>query len=135
MAKSIKERWADIHKKDMEAEELAKEWLEKIKKFKIEYWHEKKRSNKPYDIIAEKDGKKWAIEVKSGISPPIKLKNFKHLLNKKNIDMIGLILIIEGYPHLLHYNKHTYFGEIAWMNKRKHSEWWSEKHKIRSKRK
>ena len=44
-------------------------------------------------------------------------------------------LVIDDYPYLLSYNKHTYFGEIAWKNKREQSELWSKKHKIRSRRK
>ena len=118
---TINEIWAKIREKYPKAEQRAKEWLEKIKGFKIEDWHKGKPSNKPYDILASKRGKLWAIEVKSGKKPTIKLSNFQKLLEMKNVDMIGLILVINNYPHLLLYNKHTYFADKAWItiNKKK----------------
>lgn len=83
--------WNEIRKKYPKAEQQAKEYLEKIKRFKIEDWHKGKPPNKPYDILASKKGKRWAIEVKSGSNPSINLKNFQKLLKMKNIDMIGVI--------------------------------------------
>ena len=116
---TINKVWAEIRKKYPKAEQQAKEWLEKIKKFKIEDWHKGKPSNKPYDILASKSRKQWAIEVKSGSNPSINLKSFQKLLEMKNIDMIGFIFVVNRYPHLLTYNKHKYFAEKAWVTRRK----------------
>lgn len=133
MAKSIKKIFAKIHETDTLAEEITKKWLEK-KRFKIEDWHKNKRSNKPYDILAVKNGKRWAIEVKTGSAPQVKVKNFKQMINRKNIDMFGLVLVIDKCPYLLSYNKRAHSGETAWTNKRKIDKWWSKEYNIHSKK-
>jgi hypothetical protein len=111
--KEIRERFTKIHDQDIKDEERVKIWLEK-KGFKIEDWHNLKRSNKPYDIIAQKGNKRWVIEVKGGKTPPIKLANFKKMLTMKNINMVGLALVIERHPYLLSFNRRTYSSENAW---------------------
>ncbi|MEM0358299.1 MAG: hypothetical protein QXL77_08035 [Candidatus Bathyarchaeia archaeon] len=75
--------------KAKEAERIAKGWLEK-RGFRIEYWHEGKASKKPYDILAVKKqrGKleSWAIDVKTGKKPQINIKNFRDLIDMKEIE-------------------------------------------------
>ena len=134
MGRSIKAIFADIHAKDTKAEGLVKRWLEQKKAFKVLYWHQGKRSNKPYDMLALKNKRRWAIEVKTGAAPPIKLGNFQKLLEMRKIDMIGLVLVVNDYPYLLSYNKRTWRGEKAWSRKRKNQEWWSREHGIRARK-
>jgi hypothetical protein len=118
MGRSIKKIWEGIHKEDILNEEIVVEHL-KEKGFKIDEWHELKRSSKPYDILATKNKKKWVIEVKGGKNPPIKLENFRKILSMKNIDVVGLALVIKGHPFLLSFNKHVYSGEIASVTRKR----------------
>ena len=118
MGKSKRDIWKDIHKKDMKDEERVKIWLEK-KGFEVKDWHRLKRSNKPYDIKAVKNNKRWIIEVKGGERPPIRLKNFKKMLTERNVDMVGLALVIERHPYLLSFNKHVYSAEIASITRKR----------------
>lgn len=123
-----------VRKRGIEDEKRVIEYLKK-KRFKIEHPKNKvKPSNKPYDILAKKNKKKWAIEVKGGGNPPIKLENFKKMLNINKIDIIGLALVIDKHPFLLSFNKRTHSGEIAWIRKRKKGEEWSPKYHIRIKK-
>jgi len=98
------------------AEEIAVNWL-KDKGYRILYWHERRASNKPYDILAEKGNLRWIIDVKSGKDPSINLENFAKLLEIKNIEIpeenrtftpnrIGYIFIVDGEPFLLEYNRY-----------------------------
>jgi hypothetical protein len=123
-----------VRQRGIEDEKRVIRYLRK-KRFKIEHPKDQvKPSNKPYDILAKKNKTRWAIEVKGGGSPPIKLENFKKMLSIKNIDMIGLALVIDEHPFLLSFNKRTHSGEIAWMRKRKKGEEWSSKYHIKIKK-
>ena len=95
-----------------ENENKVKVWLEK-RGFKIEDSHEDKPSNKPYDIIATKNGKKWIIEVKGGKKPSVRLENIITMLNEKKVDMVGLALVIDGHPYLFSYRRYTFLAEKA----------------------
>jgi hypothetical protein len=56
-----------------------------------------------------------SIAEKGGKNPSVKLNNFIKMLNKKNIDMVGLALVVKGYPYpfLLSYRRFTHLGEKA----------------------
>ena len=116
MGNSKEDVWREIHKKDMKDEERVKKWLEK-EGYKVTYWAERKRSNKPYDIKATKDSKKWIVEVKGGSRPPIRLSNFRKMLTEKNVDMVGLALVIDRHPYLLSFNKHVHSADLAWITR------------------
>lgn len=118
MKRSIRKTWEEIHRNDMKDEERVVKYLQK-KGFKVPDWHHKKPSNKPYDILATKNKQRWVVEVKGGKNPPVKLENFMKMLNKKNIDMVGLALVIDRHPFLLSYKRYTYLAEKAWIKIRK----------------
>lgn len=113
------------------AEKRAKAWLES-KEFTVDYWHEGKASNKPYDIICHSGKHKYAIDVKTGKNPSVSLKNFNNLLNKsiadirletknsnlKKITRIGYIFVIGSKCYLLEYNKMKHIAEIAVSKRR-----------------
>lgn len=80
---SKKARYAGI-----KAENIAKIWLESKKKYKIEFWHEGKASNLPFDIICSKNEEIYAFDVKGGINPKLALKSFKKLLSLKKEDFV-----------------------------------------------
>ena len=98
------------------AESLVKKWL-KNRGYHIAYSHEGKPSNKPYDIIAKNRIKGinriWAIDVKSGKNPSVKLESFKKLLEDKRFNMIGYAFVIKGKPYLLQYSKWSHFADKA----------------------
>lgn len=108
------------------SEKIAKEWME-ARGFKIEYWHEGKASNKPYDILAVKGKEKWAIDVKSGKKTGINIKKFRELLDKKEIEysnketkrkfrhnVIGYAIVIGKDVFLFGYNKYRWYATKAW---------------------
>ena len=109
--------WQKFIKQFKGAEKLAVKWLRK-KGFRIDYSHKGKSSNEPYDIIARKRvngiNRIWAIDVKSGKNPSVKLKNFKKLLEDRRFNMIGYVFIIRGKPFLLEYSKWSHFGDKAY---------------------
>ena len=120
-----------VSKEGIRAELIAEEWL-KRRRFCILYSPKGKPSNKPYDIIAERGSEKWVIDVKTGQNPSISLRNFKRLLEIKDIKIpgrnetitpnrVGYIFVVDDEPFLLEYNKRKYYArEAVKTRKRKH---------------
>jgi Holliday junction resolvase len=74
----------------------------KEKGFKIIYLHKGKKSTKPYDVIAEKDGKTYFLDVKASSQVKNLLKNFKN----PRADVVGFVTVVEtGEVYLATYEK------------------------------
>ena len=98
--------------KGSKAEELVKMWLEK-KGYKIDYWHQNRKSNKPYDIKASKGKERWVIDVKTGSKPSVNISNIEKNMREKGYNKIGLALVRDKVVYLFEFRKMSEAGRKA----------------------
>jgi hypothetical protein len=104
--------------KGTEAEKFVVRWLGK-RGFHIDYSHEGKKSNLPYDIKATKRKERWVIDVKSGKAPFVKIPNFAKMLEEEGYNRVGLALVEGRRVYLLQYRKMSLAGEKAAETRRR----------------
>ena len=72
----------------VDSERVAVEYL-RSEGYGIDYWHEGKRSNEPYDIIATKNGKRYYLDAKSRKGDG----NFLENLSRADCDFAGFAIV------------------------------------------
>lgn len=93
-------------------EAKAEQWL-KQHGFKILESFTGKSHAGYFDIKAKKGKAQWIIEVKTGESPQIDIRNFEKMIKERGFDKIGLALVTKEQVHLLEYKKMTLAGYKA----------------------
>jgi hypothetical protein len=108
------------------AEMEVEKWLKK-KGYTVDYSHEGKKSNLPYDILATKGKARWVIDVKSGNKPLVKIENPRRMIYETpGYNKIGLAFVGQDYIYLFEFRKWSKFGDDAtetrkWRNAGKKS--------------
>ena len=119
----MKSKLVEAGEKGTEAEKKVVQWLRK-RGYDIRYWHDGKKSNLPYDILAIKGNERWVIDVKTGNKPSVNISNIEKNLNDvklKRYNKIGLALVSDKYPwpYLFEYKKMSQAGYLASRTKKR----------------
>ncbi len=119
----MKSKLKEAGEKGTEAEMKVTQWLRK-RGYHIRYWHEGKKSNLPYDILAIKGNERWIIDVKTGNKPSVNISNIEKILNDRKLkryNKIGLALVSDKYPwpYLFEYKKMSQDGFKASLTKKR----------------